>query len=188
MTDEQDPSSLPSNVRKLSDRRWKFERTNYNPNTIYGQTRDDKGHSNWIRTRMQPSDYDALTSLLAGDTPHPYHNVSEFVRDAVIHRMVYIAQRYDQWTAEFDNFLEAHNLAVELGKRRRYREWIEQMIVEVDSIADDFSRREQVPEAIEQLLAIRDQITDRDIPSRDYIHRYITSKLTDLRKQLKKKP
>lgn len=185
MMDEQaGPSELPSNVRKLHDKAWKYDKASYSPDTIYGQSRDDKGHSSWLRVRMQPHDYDAIVGLLSAETPYPYKTVSEFVRDACIHRMVQLSKRYDHWTAEFDEYLEDHNFVERLGRTRRYREWIKQMVAEVDSIADDYASRNQVSDAIDQLLKIRDDLGSRDAPHRDYIHRYITNKLGELRKLL----
>jgi hypothetical protein len=61
---------------------------------FYTASRDAKGHSVWVRVRFPVHELADLEQLVKS-TKLPYRSVQDLIRDAVTHRLAYIASRPD---------------------------------------------------------------------------------------------
>lgn len=78
---------------------WTFEDTaEYTPDKIFKQASDGKGHSRQVNTRFPP-EWEARMHKVIGFFRMQdlgYESLSEFVRDAIIHRTIYWEQRLEE--------------------------------------------------------------------------------------------
>lgn len=99
----------------------------YSPDTVYNRSTDGHGHNVNIQTRVAPDIAGELNALVASQVIPEYRTSADVVRDALVHRLYYIAQkikdgdlerrvtiemrlaRLDAWRAEMANMERLEN-------------------------------------------------------------------------------
>lgn len=167
---------------------WKFEKANYNRDQVYGKSVDERGHSNYLRIRLQPEDYNIIvTQVLGKDSLFPHRSLHEFIRDSLIHNLVYWSQKLQTYDPELDSYVFDVEMADRVAKKRQTKDWTRQLVKDVEEIANDLVQRDQIQQAVKELVEIRDQFADSDEPHHMYITKYVDRKIADLKQRLGKK-
>lgn len=176
-----------TSIKKSNRWSWRFEKSNYSRDEIYGQSVDPQGHSNWIRVRLLPEDHDIIAAnVLAENGRFPHRSIQEFLRDSIIHNLHYWWMKLDEWTPENDAYLADIEMAQKMVRKRHRREWVKQMVSEIDAIVHDYDDRNEPEQALEHLEELREDIVQTDDDShRAYIRKYLDTRAKELRKALK---
>lgn len=191
MADEKSvpPLAAVTSIKKTGSR-WDlgWEKAEYNRDQIYGRTTDDRGHSNQLRIKLMPEDYNAIVSFVMGvDSPLPHRSVHEFIRDSIIHNLVYWTQKVGTYQPGVDNYLLDVIVADKVARRREASEWTRQLVKDIDHITREFTERNQVQQAIKDLVAIREDLGTSKEPHHAYVAKYIDEQIAELKLRSKKK-
>lgn len=81
-----------SDPQTRADPEWK-PRSDYDPNEFYIRS-EKKGQSQSVTLRLQP-DLARSIAVTVQSGQYPYHTNSDFIRDAIVHRMTYLAEQYN---------------------------------------------------------------------------------------------
>ena len=128
---------------------WEPDRSSYNPDNFYTFSQDTKGHSNAIHVRVPPNIMGAVDELVQSKIFEPLRTTSDFVRDAIHHRLHYLSERNNS-TVDSDvnstlraaRLMQAHIDA--LDNLREYRKIIESAADAVNAVSDSKSEQKKL--------------------------------------------
>lgn len=71
---------------------WQVATNAYDPHKYYIRSTDGKGHSDSVMCSMSPAIKVALTQAIANRDVPVYRSVADFIRDAAVHRLHFVAE------------------------------------------------------------------------------------------------
>lgn len=168
------------------ERSYRFEKSDVDPDRFYVRSRDDSGHSEWMRIRVPPRLYDQVAEYVGKRSRVGWRSFNDAVRDALVHRVSYVARRYgdDDQQTSFQLYLAELDFLEEMAIEEEARRWVQQACEQLDSIVSEYSRRRQPDIALEKLEHWLQKLPGHEEAHHVYVAGYIRSKMAELRKDV----
>lgn len=132
---EQDRAQAPGNPNDP----WSLASNAYDRDKFYTRATDGNGHDNTIAIKVSPALFGQLAHLVESRQVSAYRTKADVIRDAVIHRLVYLRERYPQGIDLAD--LEMEQKQAELDrlrvKRETWKKYLEDLDTELTSLIAD---------------------------------------------------
>ena len=128
----------------------------YDPLAFYTRSEDKKGHSFHLRAPIPKPVAGEMNALIASQTVPQYRSVGDIVRDAIYHRLKYIANAYDQ--GELEQVIDMAMLLAEEIQLTDERVHAEQLIEQMRTNAEALWQKDRG--RLKRHLATRREVAD----------------------------
>lgn len=121
-----------------------FEATTYDPNEFYVRSVDKRGHKETVHVPMPPDVYAEVHEMASRSEFPLYRTVQDFMRDAAIHRMHYLAHEYGA-TDQVKEFIQLEMAKARVETRRRARDTVIDLHGELAAALDYYFKAKDGP-------------------------------------------
>ena len=142
---------------------WKTEApSSYREDKFYTQASDEKGHSVPIHIRIPPDIYRRIEEVVSSRTIPDYKTMSDLVRDAIHHRLNYLAQKLNLEEVDFTlravrNLQRIRDIEIRKGEIMKTIPKMSEMILQYRREGAEEKAIELLEDLVADILGIKDK-------------------------------
>lgn len=134
---------------------WDTATSGYDSRKHYTQASDKRGHAVAIKSNFPTTIAAQISNVVAGGYIEEYRNQNDLIRDAVVHHLQGIAQRFA--LGELERTISMHVIHSEAMQKREARETFNLMMTEILENCQFFSTRGRTDELRKYAADLLDQ-------------------------------
>ena len=140
---------------------WTLSGSSYDIDSFYTRATDGNGHDGVLQVKVSPALLGQITHILESKAIPAYRTRADVVRDAVIHRLRYLADNYDGSVNLAD--LEIEQRQAEIDKFKAQRQAWKTYLADLDNQLKDLIDAEEYEEA-EYLMEMNEWNESMSVP------------------------